>query len=87
MAAKKKATKKVAPVQHRSRKGFSKLDEITVRGIDDTAKKVYSRINNLAKPELKFPVRSLANVRYDQRRGYFELGRIRKERTLTVNTV
>ncbi len=87
MAAKKKAAKKVPPVKHRSRKGFSKLDEITVRGIDDTAKKVYTRINNLAKPELKFPVRSLANVRYDQRRGYFELGRSRKERTLTVNTV
>ena len=87
MAAKKKAAKKVPSVKHRSRKGFSKLDEITVRGIDDTAKKVYTRINKLAKPELKFPVRSLANVRYDQRRGYFELGRSRKERTLTVNTV
>jgi DNA topoisomerase-6 subunit A len=32
-------------------------------------------------------VRSLANVRYDRKVGHFELGRARKERTLTVNTV
>ena len=91
MAAKKKAAKsKAAKKDASAKRGGGKLsqwDEITIRSIDSTAKDVYTRINKLGKPELKFPVRSLSNVRYDQRRGYFELGRSRKERTLTVNTV
>jgi len=33
-----------------------------------------------------FPVRSLSNVRYDPRKGYFEIGRDKSTRTLTVNT-
>jgi len=39
------------------------------------------------KPTLRFPVRSLQNVRYQPRVGYFELKGRQKERTLTVNTV
>ncbi len=39
------------------------------------------------KPSMKFPLRSLQNVRYHPRRGYFELRGRKKERTLTVNTV
>ena len=38
------------------------------------------------KPELKTPVRSLSNVRYDVKKGYFEIGRDKSSRTLTVNT-
>ena len=38
-------------------------------------------------PELKFPVRSLSNVTYDKRKGFFELGKGRKARALSVNTV
>ena len=89
-AAKKKATaKRPAPAKARSRKvrKLEKLDKLTVEQIDTTAQHVYDKINKLAKPELKFPVRSLSNVRYDRRRGYFEMGRSRKERALTVNTV
>ena len=86
MAAKKTSVKKTDSAKRGVGK-LSKLDDTTVRSIDSTAKNVYTRINQLGKPELKFPVRSLSNVRYDQRRGYFELGRSRKERTLTVNTV
>ena len=40
-----------------------------------------------AKPDLAFPVRSLKNVSYSQKKGYFEIGRQKKVRTLTVNTV
>jgi DNA topoisomerase-6 subunit A len=36
---------------------------------------------------MKLPVRSLSNVRYQPRRGYFEMAGQKKERTLTVNTV
>jgi DNA topoisomerase-6 subunit A len=36
---------------------------------------------------MSFPVRSLQNVRYDRSKGYFEIGRARKNRTLTVSTV
>ncbi|HEU4940369.1 MAG TPA: DNA topoisomerase IV subunit A [Candidatus Eisenbacteria bacterium] len=38
-------------------------------------------------PSLKFPIRSLANVRYLEKEGYFEIRGMKKERTLTVNTV
>ncbi len=94
MAAKKKTTKKaakfVAPpprTKPKNPRKLEKLDKITVEQIDNSAKQVYTKIQALEKPELKFPVRSLSNVRYDKRKGYFELGRGRKERTLTVNTV
>ena len=33
------------------------------------------------------PVRALSNVKYREKVGYFELGRQKKVRTLTVNTV
>jgi DNA topoisomerase VI subunit A len=39
------------------------------------------------KPSLKFPLRSLTNVSYDPRTGYFKLKGKHKERTLTVGTV
>jgi DNA topoisomerase VI subunit A len=39
------------------------------------------------KPELKFPVRSLANVKYDVKRGHFEILGKTSTRTLSYNTV
>jgi len=39
------------------------------------------------KPSMKFPLRSLSNVTYTPRTGYFKLKGKKKERTLTVNTV
>jgi DNA topoisomerase-6 subunit A len=39
------------------------------------------------KPSLRFPVRSLQNVKYQPKVGYFELKGRKKERTLTVGTV
>ncbi|MEO0481143.1 MAG: DNA topoisomerase IV subunit A [Planctomycetota bacterium] len=69
------------------KKKLSKLDETTIRAIDNTATMVFKTIQKLDKPELKFPQRSLQNVSYDRRAGHFKLGRNRKARTLTVNTV
>ena len=98
-ASAKKTAKKAAPKKSRSRKKapktatgrskrkLSKRDSTTVKLIHDTAEGVYRDISKKAKPDLTFPVRSLGNVSYSTKKGYFEIGRQRKTRTLTVNTV
>jgi DNA topoisomerase-6 subunit A len=63
------------------------LDKKTLELIESTAKNVNARILKRILPELSFPTRSLANVKYDKKVGYFELGRGRKSRALSVNTV
>jgi DNA topoisomerase-6 subunit A len=63
------------------------LDRRTVKLIKDTAQDVHGRISKRHKPEVKLPVRSLSNVTYSTKKGYFEIGRQKKVRTLTVNTV
>lgn len=59
--------------------------------VDTRIRKEAQRIRKIIldgrKPSMKFPLRSLQNVRYHPRRGYFELRGRKKERTLTVNTV
>jgi len=89
--AKKKATKKgLGPPQRKERRARAKLSELdkkTVDLIDRTAEMVHRKILAETLPELKFPVRSLSNVSYDKKVGYLELGRGRKARALSVNTV
>ncbi len=58
-----------------------------MRLIHDTAGEVYGEILASKKPDLSFPVRALGNVTYSDKKGYFEIGRQKKVRTLTVNTV
>jgi len=55
--------------------------------IKNLASDIYKKIMAQKKPELKMPLRSLTNVSYDPKKGYFELSGQFKERTLTVNTV
>jgi DNA topoisomerase-6 subunit A len=64
----------------------SKKNRTTIKAIDGVAGEIAGRIGKLRKPEISFPVRSLGNVRYDLKKGYFEIGRDRSTRTLTVNT-
>ena len=64
----------------------ARLDQVTVKAIDGAAEAIHQAAHHNQKPELKFPVRSLSNVRYDAKRGYFEIGRSRKVRALTYNT-
>jgi DNA topoisomerase-6 subunit A len=64
-----------------------RMDGVTVDLICETANDVHRDIRKRAKPDLAFPVRSLKNVSYSQKKGYFEIGRQKKVRTLTVNTV
>jgi DNA topoisomerase-6 subunit A len=96
MAAKKKsaaqkATGTVAKAASKHaedvREKNKKLDAVTVSVIKDSATGVHQKILKKGKPELAFPIRSLQNVSYAQDKGYFEIGRQKKTRTLTVNTV
>ncbi len=65
----------------------TRRDKKTVDSIERAAQEIYKKIMRRGKPTLRFPVRSLSNVSYDKKKGYLEIGRARKERTLTVNTV
>jgi len=62
-------------------------DDVTIQQIREAATDVHKHIMKKAKPDLSFPVRSLKNVSYSTKRGYFEIGKQKKVRTLTVNTV
>jgi DNA topoisomerase-6 subunit A len=64
----------------------AKKDRTTVKAIGDVAARISGRIDRLQKPEVVFPVRSLGNVRYTLKNGYFEIGKDKSTRTLTVNT-
>jgi DNA topoisomerase-6 subunit A len=55
--------------------------------IKASAEDIHGKIIARKKPTMKLPVRSLANVRYQPQRGFFEMKGQKKERTLTVNTV
>ncbi len=81
--AKKRAKKTTA----RARRTMSDLDKKTLKLVERTAETVRRSIDGRRLPELKFPIRSLSNVRYEKKTGYFELGRGRKARALSVNTV
>ena len=81
--AAKAATKHASDIRAKNKQ----LDTITVKAIEDSAGGVHQKILKKGKPELAFPIRSLQNVSYSQKRGYFEIGKQRKTRTLTVNTV
>jgi DNA topoisomerase-6 subunit A len=58
-----------------------------VKLIKNEAKKVKTSIMGGRKPSMKFPIRSLSNVRYHPKLGYLEMRGRKKERALTVNTV
>ena len=86
--AKKKTTgkKKTGTGGGKPKKSARKQQGVTVR-IQDEASGIQKQILAGRKPQLKFPIRSLANVRYRPKVGYFELKGRKKERTLTVGTV
>ena len=55
--------------------------------IKDTAASVRTKIQRKSKPTLAFPLRSLSNVNYHPKQGFFQLKGKKKIRTLTVGTV
>lgn len=58
-----------------------------VKGIKDIANDIFKKIKKVQQPSISAPLRSLNNVRYDPRNGYFELNGKFKERTMTVSSV
>ena len=58
------------------------------RRIVEVSERMYKDIiKRKKKPDMKFPIRSLSNVKYDTRRGHFEILGKTATRTLTYNTV
>lgn len=65
---------------------FSK--QAASRRIVDIAREIHADITKKhRKPSMKFPIRSLANVKYDVKRGHFEILNKTATRTLSYNTV
>jgi len=69
------------------RKPSSPESKSILTSIRNSADEIRRKIMARKKPTMKFPVRSLANVKYHPQRGFFEIAGQKKERTLTVNTV
>ena len=59
----------------------------TLNKIITSAKDIHLKIKNNRKPSIKTPIRALNNVKYDIKKGFFEMCGREKIRTLTVNTV
>jgi len=79
----KKARISVADVKKRN----EALDKRTVGLIIEAAKSVHGTIGRGRKPDMQLPIRSLGNVSYSEKKGYLEIGKQKKVRTLSVNTV
>src|SRR3989344_3754897 len=58
-----------------------------LKGLKDVASDVYEKIRKKKSPSLDIPVRSLQNVSYDPKEGYFELKGKTLSRTLTASTI
>lgn len=59
----------------------------TLNKIKESASDIYQKILKKKQPSMTFPLRALNNVKYDPKKGFFELlGKV-KIRTLSVNTV
>jgi DNA topoisomerase VI subunit A len=62
--------------------------EEAAKRIVELTKSIYNDIvKRRRKPSMKFPIRSLSNVKYDTRRGHFEIRGKQSTRTLSYNTV
>ncbi|MFT4297947.1 MAG: DNA topoisomerase VI, partial [Candidatus Woesearchaeota archaeon] len=58
-----------------------------IKSIKQIAENIYKSIKKSEQPSVSSPLRSLQNVRYDSKDGYFELNGKMKERTMTVSSV
>lgn len=80
MPAKKKTASRKAP------RAVSR--DAAARRIESVAAEIYGDIvKKKRKPTMSFPVRSLSNVKYDPKKGHFEIKGKRSIRTLSYNTV
>jgi DNA topoisomerase VI subunit A len=58
-----------------------------IKAIKGIAEDIYKKVKKIEQPSVSSPLRSLQNVRYDSKDGYFELNGKMKERTMTVSSV
>jgi DNA topoisomerase VI subunit A len=79
------ATKKKAKATTRKERGLR--NDLVAEKITDVARAIHGTIGRRGAPRLDFPSRTLGNVVYGAKDGWFEIGDQRVERTLTVNTV
>ncbi|MDH3590338.1 MAG: DNA topoisomerase IV subunit A [Planctomycetota bacterium] len=87
VAARKKTARKKTRRKTTTRRGKVLRDELVIEQITGVAQLLYKTIGKPAQPTLEFPSRTLSNVSYDKRRGYFEIGGQRIVRKLDYNTV
>jgi DNA topoisomerase-6 subunit A len=88
----KKSKKTAAPDRQAPARGASAPEVVSRKAasgkITSVADAVYSDIiKRSRKPSMSFPVRSLKNVKYDTRRGHFEILGKKVTRTLSYSTV
>ncbi len=67
--------------------GSGKTDQNAANKIERMAGDIYKKSLSGQKPQLKMPIRSLGNVKYEKKSGYLALSNQYKTRTLTYNTV
>ncbi|MBU0459832.1 MAG: DNA topoisomerase IV subunit A, partial [Nanoarchaeota archaeon] len=58
-----------------------------IKRIKELAEEIYNKIKLHKQPELEMPIRSLTNVEYNDKDGYFKLLGRKKTRTLTASTI
>jgi len=58
-----------------------------INSIIKIADSVYNSIKKKEKPEVESPLRSLSNVNYDEKKGYFELNGKFKKKTMTASSI
>jgi DNA topoisomerase-6 subunit A len=78
---------KKAAAKKRKGRGRDLRDDVVTGRIAEVARTIHAVIGKRGVPRLDFPARTLGNVVYDAKDGWFEIGKQRVERTLTVNTV
>lgn len=66
---------------------MSKKKSLVIDKIQELATQIYKNILKKKQPKIDTPLRSLSNVQYDLKKGYFELLGKMKTRTLTASTV
>ncbi|MEL6546330.1 MAG: DNA topoisomerase IV subunit A [Myxococcota bacterium] len=86
-ASRSAATKATKSPTRKPKETEAQKNKRTQTAIDSVAHDVYNTILKGNKPDLVMPIRSLSNVTYNTKTGYFEIGKSKKTRTLTVNTV
>lgn len=93
---KKKSAKKTAPKKQTTTKKETKSPETSTPDLSrspalkkllDSGKDIFKSISNNRRPSLSVPIRSLSNVSFAQRKGFFVIGDKQSKRTLSFQTV